>query len=109
MKHITEATAGFLLSCLPLFGQSAQTLTIPHIVDGGGWQSTIVLTNSTAAAVSATLIFHTDTTAGATQPWTPPFLEVASTAGLVLNGGSSLFLHTRGTAAALAQGWAELD
>jgi hypothetical protein len=109
MKHIAKVTLCFSLLWVPLFGQSAQTLTIPHVVDGGGWQSTIVLTNTAATAASATLIFHTDTTAGGTQPWTPPFLEVSSTAGLGLSGGSTLFLHTRGTAAALAQGWAELN
>jgi hypothetical protein len=109
MKHIAEATLGLLLLGWPLFGQSAQTLIIPDVVDGGGWQSTIVLTNSTATAASATLIFHTDTTAGNTKPWTPAFLEVSSTAGLVLTGSSTLYLHTPGTAAVLAQGWAELD
>ena len=109
MKHIAHATFCFLLLCLPLFGQPAQTLIIPDVVDGGGWQSTIVLTNSSATNASATLIFHSDTTAGNTQPWTPPFLEVSSTAGLVLSGGSSMYLHTMGTAAVLAQGWAELD
>jgi hypothetical protein len=109
MKHIASAALCSLVLGLPLFGQSAQTLVIPHVVDGGGWQSTIVLTNSAAAAASATLIFHTDTSGGSTQPWTPPFLEVSSTAGLVLSGGSSMFLHTPGTAAALAQGWAELN
>lgn len=109
MKHITEATFGVLLLCLPLFGQSAQTLTIPHVVDGGGWQTTIVLTNSATAPASATLIFNSDTTGGGTQPWTPPFVETSSTTGLVLISGSSLFLHTTGTAAALTEGWAELD
>jgi hypothetical protein len=109
MKHITEATVCVLLLCLPLFGQSAQTLTIPHVVDGGGWQSTIVLTNRATAPASATLIFNSDTTGGGTQPWTPPFVETSSTTGLVLISGSSLFLHTTGTAAALTEGWAELD
>jgi hypothetical protein len=109
MKHTTGTAVGVLLLCLPLFGQTAQTLTLPHVVDGAGWQSTIVVTNTTAAAVSATMIFHSDTTGGGTQPWTPPFLETSSTAGLMLDGGSSLFLHTMGTAAALTQGWAELD
>ena len=82
---------------------------IPDVVDGGGWQSTIVLTNSNTSAASATLIFHSDTTGGGTQVWNPPLLEVSSTAGLPLTGGSSLFLHTPGTAAALTQGWAELN
>jgi hypothetical protein len=109
MKHIAKATLGLLLLWLPLRGQSAQTLTIPQVVDGGGWQSTIVLTNSTVNAASATLVFHSDTTAGSTQLWIPPFLEASSTAGLILNGGSTMFLHTRGTAAVLAQGWAELN
>src|SRR5258708_1269202 len=105
MKHIAGPALCFLLLWLPLSGQSAQTLIIPQVVDGGGWQSTIVLTNTTVNAASATLIFHTDTTAGGTQAWTLPFLEVSSTAGLVLSGGSTMFLHTRGTAAVLAQGW----
>lgn len=109
MKLITTTTVCALLLCLPLFGQSAQTLTLPHVVDGGGWQSTIVLTNTSVAGASATLIFHADTTAGNTQSWTPPFVETSSTAGLVLISGSSLFLHTMGTAAALTEGWAELD
>jgi plastocyanin len=108
MKHFK--TSLFLLSLwLPLFGQSAQTLTIPQVVDGGGWQTTIVLTNSTANPAAATLIFHSDATSGATQLWTPPFLEVSSTAGMSLDGGSTTFLHSVGTAAALTQGWAELQ
>jgi len=109
MKHTASVVFGVLLVGLPVFGQSAQTLIIPDVVDGGGWQSTVVLTNSSAAPANATLIFHTDTTAGATQPWNPPFQEVSSTAGLVLPGSSAMYLHTLGTAAALSQGWAELD
>jgi hypothetical protein len=109
MKHIAEKTLGLLLFGLPLFGQSAQTLIIPDVIDGGGWQSTIVLTNSSGAGATATLRFHADTTAGNTKPWTPAFLEVSSTTGLVLAAGSTLYLHTPGTAAVLSQGWAELD
>jgi hypothetical protein len=109
MKPIASLALCLPLLCSPLFAQSAQTLVIPDVADGGGWQSTIVLTNTSAVNASATLIFHTDTTAGGTQPWTLPFLEVSSTSGLILVGGSSLYLHTPGTAAALSQGWAELD
>jgi hypothetical protein len=107
MKHIIKATFTILLLWLPL---SAQNLTIPHVVDGGGWQSTIVLTNTSPNPASATLVFHQQTgTDGSTQSWTPPLLEVISTSGLSLAGGSSLFLHTTGTAANLSQGWAELN
>jgi hypothetical protein len=35
----------------------AQTLVIPQVADGGGWQTTLVLTNTTANAVSASLSF----------------------------------------------------
>src|SRR5512142_1392141 len=111
MKQLTVVLGGLLcvLSCLPVFGQSAQTLLIPQIVDGGGWQTAVVLTNRTANPASASLSFRIDTTAGATQPWTPPFLEVSSTAGLVLSGGSTMYLHTPGTAASLSQGWAVVN
>jgi hypothetical protein len=111
MKILTKTALASLLVWLPLFGQSAQVLTIPQVVDGGGWQSTIVLTNSTAAAATATLIFHSETgdSSGNTQPWSPPLQEVSSTSGLVLPPSSSLYLHTSGTAAALTVGWAELD
>jgi hypothetical protein len=109
MKHIAAATIGTLFLAASLFGQSAQTLILPDVVDGGGWQSTIVLTNPTTSGAGATLIFHSDTSGGQTQLWTPSFLEVSSTAGLVLTAGSTLYLHTPGTAAGLSQGWAELD
>jgi len=110
MKHIISkiipATFSALLLWLPVSGQN---LTIPHVVDGGGWQSTIVLTNTTPNPASATLVFHKETTGGNTQPWTPPFKEVVSTSGLSLLGGSSLFLHTAGTDSTLSQGWGELN
>ena len=104
------ATLLCFLSCPPVFGQSAQTLLIPQVVDGGGWQTTFVLTNRTANPASASLSFRIDTTtAGATQPWIPPFLEVGSTTGLALSSGSTMYLHTRGTAAILSQGWAVVN
>ena len=106
MQRIIHSALGALLLCLSL---PAQTLVFPHVVDGQGWQSTIVLTNTTATPASATLVFHKETTGGNTAAWTPPFIEVVSTAGLSLTGGSTMFLHTVGTAADLSQGWAELN
>ena len=93
-------TIALSLSCL-----SAQVLVIPQVADGAGWQTTIVLTNTSAYAASGTLRFHLDTTGGATEPWSPPFLEGGSTTGMSLPGGSTLFLHTPGMAATLSQGW----
>jgi hypothetical protein len=106
MNRITQATLAVFSLVLPL---SAQSLTIPHVVDGAGWQSTIVLTNMSSNPASATLIFHKETTGGNTQPWNLLFKETTSTAGLSMAGGSSLFLHTAGTASDLSQGWGELN
>ena len=107
MKHITQATLTALLLWLPL---SAQTLTIPHVADGGGWKTTIVLTNTSPNAATATVVFHKQTQAdGNTQPWNPPIVEVASTSGMNMAGGSTLFLNTTGTAADLSVGWAQLN
>ena len=107
MKHIASTVFGVILMGLPVFGQSAQSLIIPDVVDGGGWQSTIVLTNSATTSATVTLIFHSDTSGGNTQAWTPTFLETSSTTQTLISG-SSMFLHTPGTAATLTQGWAEV-
>lgn len=109
MKHLPSVVFSALLLSLPLLAQSGQTLTIPQVVDGGGWQSTIVLTNNSANSALATLIFHSETSGGATQLWSPPLLETSSTTGMLMAGGSSLFIRTAGTAAALTVGWAELN
>jgi|SRR5579872_3612489 len=81
---------------------------IPQVADGGGWRSTLVLTNTTSSATIASLSFFQDTSGGATQAWTPTFLEGGSPSALNLAAGSTLFLHTPGTAGAVSQGWAEL-
>ena len=96
MKIHTGVALG-LLSCLPIFGQSAQTLIIPQVVDGGGWQTTFVLTNTTANSASVSLSFRVDTSNGATQPWIPPFQD-SSPLSFNLPAGSSRFLRTPGTA-----------
>lgn len=94
--------------CALSFGK-AQALIIPQIADGGGWQTTIVLTNTSAIAASASLSFFEETGGGATQSWSPAFLEVSSTQNLSLAGGGSLFLHTAGAASATTVGWAQLE
>jgi hypothetical protein len=47
----------------------------------GGWQTTLVLANTTVSAATASLTFYKETGAGggATEPWTPTFLEGSST------------------------------
>jgi hypothetical protein len=97
-------TALFSMACA-----CAQLLVIPQVADGGGWKSTLVLTNTTAVAInqfSLTFLKDVPGVPGATGPWSPTFVE-----GSLPNSipaGSSVFLHTPGTGA-LAQGWAQVQ
>jgi len=97
---------GLAFCLLPLSGQS---VIIPQVVDGGGWHTTIVLTNTTANAATVNLNLYEETSAGATQPWTLPLVESTPTTGIALAAGASLFLHTPGTATTSSVGWAQLD
>jgi hypothetical protein len=95
------------LAALPF--ASAQSLIIPQIADGGGWQTTLVLTNTSASATTASLNFFQSTSGGGTESWTPPFLETSSTQNLPVPGAGTLFLHTPGTAGALSEGWGQVQ
>ncbi|MBN9660205.1 MAG: hypothetical protein J0H49_18605 [Acidobacteria bacterium] len=94
------------LALLPAF---AEVQIIPQVADGGGWSTTIVLSNKTTASQTVNLRFNRETTNGATEAWTPTFLENVALPTFNLAAGSTIFLHTPGTAAAVAQGWGELD
>lgn len=87
----------------------AQTLIVPQIADGGGWQTTLVLTNTTTLATTASLNFFRESGGVSTQSWDLTFLEVSSTQNLPLPGGGTLFLHTPGAASATTVGWAQLQ
>lgn len=65
----------------PSLPSSPVTSVVPQFVDGGGWQTTLVLANTTVSAATASLTFYKETGAGggATEPWTPTFLEGSST------------------------------
>jgi len=84
-----------------------QTVLIPQIADGGGWQTTFVLTNTTINTGSATLTFYQETSGGATQSWNLPFVEAIGQ-NVQIPAASTLFLHTRGTNVATSTGWAQL-
>jgi hypothetical protein len=107
-ERLRVAVPFALLLFVLSFGQ-AQSLIIPQIADGGGWQTTIVVTNTTASATSASLSFSQDVGGGATQNWNLPFLEGGSTQNLNLPAGGTMFLHTPGTAAATTSGWAQVQ
>lgn len=103
--------SNLFMAALFAAGLSAQTQTtiIPQIADGGGWQTTLVLTNSGTSAASASLLFFQSTGNGSTQGWTPAFLETSSPQGIALPAASSTFLHTPGTSPTLSEGWAQLQ
>jgi hypothetical protein len=102
----------FLLSAALFSSASlayAQSLVIPQIADGGGWQTTLVITNTTAASATASLNFYQETGGGATQYWNPPLLEPSNPQNLSLPGAGTIFLHTPGTAPVTSQGWAQFQ
>jgi hypothetical protein len=87
----------------------AQSLIIPQIADGGGWLTTLVVGNTTSFATTASISFFQDIGAGATQSWSPSFLEGGSTQNLPLPAGGTVFLHTTGTATTTTQGWGSVQ
>jgi hypothetical protein len=74
---------------------------------GGIWKSVLVVTNTTSTDTTAVLTFFQETTGGNTQSWTPPFVEGPQST-LALPAGSTVFLHTPGTASTLTQGWVSI-
>lgn len=101
----SPAAVTLLISLAPAL---AETKLIPQVADGGGWATTIVLSNRTASAQTVTLRFYRAVDDnGATAEWAPAFVESVTLPELTLAAGSSLFLHTRGEGE-LSQGWGEL-
>ena len=91
------------------FDVTSAPLVIPHVVDGGGWQTTFGITNTTESIATATLQFYQQTdNAGDTQTWPLPLVEAVSTTNMQLAPGATVFLQTTGTASALTQGFGEL-
>jgi hypothetical protein len=87
-----------------------RTQIITQVADGGAWSTTIVLTNTTTAHLTASLRFRTSTGSqdGATVAWNLGFLENVSTSSFTIPAASSIFLQTPGTAPDVSQGYAEL-
>jgi len=88
-------------------GTGAAEVIIPQIVDGGGWVTTIALTNLNPTSATTGLALFQETGGGATQPWNLNFQEMTSAQvlALTLSGGSTVFLHSPGTAPKATVGW----
>jgi hypothetical protein len=92
-----------LLAAASLADAQTQTLYIPQVADGGGWQTTLVISNtSSSAAPLSSMTFYEEVTPGVTQPWSLAFEETVPT---TIPAGSSILLHTFGTATVTSTGW----
>jgi hypothetical protein len=80
-------------------------LRIPQIVDGGGWKTRFIITNTTQTPVTYTFQFWSQNGSALALP------ILNGTAG-VLSGtvapGASVFAQTPGTSSTLQEGWAEI-
>ena len=74
--------------------------TVPQIADGAGWQTEVVIASVTTNPVTVLLSCNQDTTQGATQNWNP-FPGINSNQTFTVSPGSTVFLHTQGTAPTL--------
>ena len=93
----------------PLASGGAVGLILPQIVDGGPWQTTLVITNTNTTPANAALqFFQTTDAAGDTSPWTLPTVEAVSLSDIQLAPDATIIVHTPGTAANLTQGFGEL-
>jgi len=105
----SPAKVSLALFLFALSFAQAQSLIIPQIADGGGWQTTLVVGNTTSVATTASIGFFQDIGSGATQNWNPSLIEGGSTQNLALPAGGTIFLHTTGTAAGTTAGWAQVQ
>ena len=102
-----------VLVLVPLFAVSflsAQELDVAQATDGDGWSFVLAITNTTTSDQVVSIKFYQDnpSSPGETEPWTPPFVESVNISALTVPAGSTVFLHSTGTAAALTQGWARI-
>ena len=95
-----------LLLATFISGTASAQIVIPQIADGGAWQTTMVLTNTSGSATTAGITFFQETTAGATAPWSPPFIDTNNPSSIAIPAGGTVLIHSAGTAATTTTGWA---
>jgi sugar lactone lactonase YvrE len=97
-------TSNFAVTSLPvLAGVGAGGGVIPHIVSGAGWQTTLTLVNTGAAAAAATLSFFGDSGSALALPLSFPQTGTSSTAASVsqsIPAGGTLIVVVQDTGSA---------
>jgi hypothetical protein len=105
--------AGLLLACA-LFAQKGNRInagliydTVPHVVDGANWRTTIILVNMDTAPRRYRLKLHGDD--GAARQF--EFIGRGRNAEFAdeIPRGGTVILQTPGAGSSLNSGWAELD
>ena len=97
---ITVARSG------PLTGSNK---IISQVVDGGSWQSTIVVVNRGPTTVTASLSFYMETGGGATGPWALQMLNNFNYGQIQLAPHSAVFMQTQGLGSNVIQGYGVLS
>ncbi len=79
------------------------TKVLSQIVDGGGWQTTLTITNRNRFAQAYTVTFWQDNGA----PWSIP--GIGSNVTISVPGNGVKFLSSSGASSGLAEGWAKVE
>ena len=99
----------FDVAGVPLDEDGVVGMVIPQVVDGNGWQSTIVAMNTSKVLAHAALqFFQTIDGDGDTAPWTLPTVEHVNLSDITLGPGAMVLVHSANTATTLTQGYGEL-
>jgi hypothetical protein len=110
MSRITNSVLLNTCLLLSLAVAQAQNPIISQVVDGGGWQTTIVMGNSTSSPVTVTLSFYSDAGSGGdTGNWQLQFVEGSSSSTFTIPAAGTLLLHSFGTAPITTSGWAQVQ
>jgi hypothetical protein len=79
------------------------TKILSQIVDGGGWQTTLTITNRSKYTQGYTVTFWQDNGA----PWSIP--GIGSNVTISVPGNGAKFLNSSGTDGGLVEGWAKVE
>jgi len=103
---MTKVVATVLALAAPLLAESP--LVIPHIADGGGWRSSIVVVSTFALETTRlTIKFRADD--GRKVAFPIQNYGTIDTLDVELPADSSLYLETTGTSPSVRVGWVEVD
>lgn len=82
---------------------------IPQIADGGGWQTTLVVANTSASSANTNISFFQQSQSdNTTSPWNLAFQEASFSQNLTIAPGDVRVFHSLGTSATLTVGWAKI-